>query len=885
MNRNENSSDNSVTTMFRIPLLPISDMVLLPHNVIRVRLDFTSPAIKSSTYKLIVNQILNDMKNNKNGQTATFVSVFPLYPTSKDLFKTGCLAKILKIYQLNMNENTNNNNNKEDDNNNVIYSLLLRGTQRCSLISSNILESDPIRSSSTYPSVCDAHCYNLDSSSLIKSASILKLCNKLINDGKLLFAMFPNHRSVALGSIFDEIENNSTEQSIENSITKIADLIAGTFEEKYFMKQKLAILSCQSSQEVILKVLVMIQDKFRSYNIEVYDRSNDPYVMPNIKSQIMDNNINKKSSNDHKRFRNPFNRMNEMNDEDDEDDLTELKKRWESMTLPPHVEQAVSKEFKRISKMNSSGSASSSPEYIVSKTYLETIFDVPWSNYSKNIDVTINNAKLILDNDHYGLDQVKRRIIQFIAVLILANQFHQNNEQQISTSHFVNDRNESDSDLTMNNSIKLNNQSKPSNNNNNDSNNNNNINNNNNNININKHINSKNKAKSSPTILCLLGPPGVGKTSLGKSIASALGRKFERISLGGIHDEAEIRGHRRTYIGSIPGAIIQALKRVKCMNPVILLDEIDKLSGGRSSGGGVFRGGDPYAALLEVLDPDQNDTFMDHYLGLSVDLSQVVFIATANYMEGISGPLLDRMELIQLSGYTIQEKLIIAEKYLIPKQIKSNFISNYDIKFHKDVATDAVSNDASASTILDATSQVNINENISKRNYIIDQDYVMRVLGQHRYKSDDALKEITSGISTGLAWTSTGGELLFIESCCFFNEPLNATILSTESDLIIPFLNDNKNHNKIITTHQNGLGRVAITGNMGKVMLESCTLAMAWIRSNITFLESFYGKEVKISRPFIGSFISSLHSRAFHSNIHIHIPAGAIPKDGPSAGC
>jgi ATP-dependent Lon protease len=435
----------------------------------------------------------------------------------------------------------------------------------------------------------------------------------------------------------------------------------------------------------------------------------------------------------------------------DGDELTELEERLLKAGLPEEAEKIANKELKRLRNIQQG-----SPEYTVARTYLDWFADLPWQTCTED-NLDLDNAQEVLDSEHYGLEKVKRRIVEFLAVTKL-----------------------------------------------------------------------KNDMKG--PILCLVGPPGVGKTSLGRSIAEALGRKFYRISLGGVRDEAEIRGHRRTYIGAMPGKIIMSLKKSGTSNPVLMLDEVDKLTHD-------WRG-DPTAAMLEVLDPEQNHTFTDHYLDTPYDLSKVLFIATANTTDTIPAPLLDRMELIELSGYTHEEKLNIASRHLIPKQLKAHGLSDEQCKVNDDIIKLLIAHytreagvrglERRAADVCRRVAVGIVKEEYEERT-VTDAD-VDEILGPPRYKPETAERTERPGVATGMAWTRAGGDLLFIEA------------------------------NKMP-----GTGKLRLTGQLGDVMKESAQIALSVVESNAQRL----GIDSKIFRE---------------GDIHIHFPAGGIPKDGPSAG-
>ncbi|MBX3272183.1 MAG: endopeptidase La [Sandaracinaceae bacterium] len=443
----------------------------------------------------------------------------------------------------------------------------------------------------------------------------------------------------------------------------------------------------------------------------------------------------------------------ELGEEDgDAGDLDVLDERITKANLPREAEEVARKQLKRLRSMQV-GSA----EYTVVRTYIDWILDVPWTQLTTdNLDIA--TVRQVLDEDHSGLDKVKKRIVEFLAVRKLK------------------------------------------------------------------------KDKKGP-ILCLIGPPGVGKTSLGRSVARALGRKFVRISLGGVHDEAAIRGHRRTYVGALPGQIIQSMKKASTINPVFMLDEIDKI-------GHDFRG-DPAAALLEVLDPEQNDTFADHYLEIPYDLSKVMFFATANVGDTIPPPLRDRMEVIDIPGYTRNEKLDIARHHLIPKQLEEHGIKEGQITFTREaieVVIDSYTREAGVRNLERKLAgvirgvAVKIAQGEEGPYPIDDAETIRTYLGAPRYESEIAERTEDTGVATGLAWTAVGGEILFIEA-----------------------------------TQMKGTGKLQLTGQLGEVMKESAQAALSWVRTR--------AKSLTITEDFLEKH-----------DIHIHIPAGAMPKDGPSAG-
>ncbi|MAZ68613.1 MAG: endopeptidase La [Candidatus Marinimicrobia bacterium] len=448
----------------------------------------------------------------------------------------------------------------------------------------------------------------------------------------------------------------------------------------------------------------------------------------------------------------------ELGEDESNIELKEIEEKIKNAKMPKEVLKVANKELSRLEKI-----PTHSPEYTVTRTYLDWLVELPWEKESEDIE-DLEFAKNTLDEDHFGLDKVKERVIEHLAVRSL------------------------------------------------------------------KKSRSKEGEKIKSPILCFSGPPGTGKTSIGKSIAKSMGREFVRISLGGIRDEAEIRGHRRTYIGALPGRIISSLKKAGTNNPIFILDEIDKL-------GMDFRG-DPSSALLEVLDPEQNFSFNDHYLEVDFDLSNVMFITTANRIDQIPGPLRDRMEILDFTGYIHDEKLQIAKKHLLPKSIKSHGLKKNEIKVEDESISKLIESYTREAGVRNLERQIsNVCRKTAKdiatkvkKKVVVTPEVVHNYLGPEVFFSDVAERANKPGVVVGLAWTAFGGDILFIEAC-----------------------------------KMPGKGMLKLTGKLGDVMKESAQAAFSYVRTNAKKLgidQSFYKKH----------------------DIHIHVPAGAIPKDGPSAG-
>jgi ATP-dependent Lon protease len=620
-------------------------------------------------------------------------------PGYDDLYPVGCAARVLKAL-------------KHSSGN---YSLILQGLQRIRL--------ERVISESPY---LKARIEKIDEPET-EDVEAEALALSLRDIAKQLIQLMPELPREA-GSLIDSIQSPGA----------LADLVAANLDAP--VEEKAHLIETLDVKERIRKVLRLLtrqleilkmRERINSQIKEEMGKNQREYVLRQqlkaIKEELGD-------------------------DEGDQGDLDGLEERIAKANLPNEAEEVARKQLKRLRAMQV-GSA----EYTVVRTYLDWILDLPWSQATQdNLDIAA--VRQVLDNDHYGLEKVKKRILEYLAVRKL-------------------------------------------------------------------------KSDKKGPILCFIGPPGVGKTSLGRSIAGALGRKFHRISLGGVHDEAAIRGHRRTYVGALPGQIIQGMKKAGTINPVFMLDEVDKL-------GHDFRG-DPASALLEVLDPEQNHTFADHYLEIPYDLSSVMFICTANIPDPIPPPLRDRMEILEIPGYTRREKLAIARRHLLPKQLGEHGIEETVLDVRDSAIEEIIDHYTREAGVRELERQiaavvrgmaVKVAEGELHHRVVENEDDVQEFLGAPKYTSEVAERTSESGVATGLAWTRVGGEILFIEATRMF-----------------------------------GSGKLQLTGQLGDVMKESAHAALSFVRSN--------ANRFGISKGFLEK-----------SDLHIHIPAGAMPKDGPSAG-
>jgi ATP-dependent Lon protease len=619
-------------------------------------------------------------------------------PEFDDLHKIGTVAQIVRLLKMPDGSST----------------VIIQGKRRLEMIQP--LQTEPYMTASVRI-IKEKRIDTKDKELEIMFKSIKDLALQIIRDSPNI----PSEAQFAIGNIDSPtFLVNFISSNMNADVSKKQEML----EEMDMKKRVMMVLEHLTIEAQMLEMRNEIQNKVK----KDLDRQQREYFLHQQMRTIQD----------------------ELGDNPQIQDVRDMEVRAEKKKWSKTVEKLFFKELEKLQRMNPQGA-----EYTVQLNYLDLLLDLPWGEFtSDNLD--LKRAEKILDRDHFGLEKVKERILEYLAVL-------------------------------------------------------------------------KIKGNMKSPILCFFGPPGVGKTSLGKSIAEALGRKYIRMSLGGLHDEAEIRGHRKTYIGAMPGRIMQNLKKAETANPVFVLDEVDKL--GRSNHG------DPSSALLEVLDPEQNNAFYDNYVETEFDLSKVMFIATANSLSTIQGPLRDRMEIIEVNGYTLEEKIEIAKRHLLPKQISEHGISKKDISIDKNIwekVVEEYTNESgvrgldkiTAKIVRNRARQIAMDEVFDVK---IKEDDIFKFLGAGRPRTKYDNNDV-AGVVTGLAWTSVGGDILFIESS--------------------------------ITK---GKGKLTLTGNLGDVMKESAIIALEYLKSN--------GNQWNLN-----------HELFENHNIHVHVPEGATPKDGPSAG-
>src|SRR5689334_24133077 len=587
---------------------------------------------------------------------------------------------------------------------------------------------------------------------------------------------------------------------------RFADLVAGYIELP--VPEKQGLLETLSVEERLRRVLVHVQrqvglleaqeDIKSQVQEELGERQREMYLREQLKA------IQK-----------------ELGDDDSSKEITELRDKLAKLELPKEARAEVERELGRLER-----AGRESMEAQVIRTYLEWIAELPWNTRSDD-QLDLKHAQTVLDEDHYGLKDVKDRVLEFLAVRQLrASQLADEVEKsgEVPAAKLFEDRHEANPSLMVGEKA-----DRP----------------------ITDKAEAKARAMAKGPILLFIGPPGVGKTSIAKSIARSLGREYVRVALGGARDEADIRGHRRTYVGALPGRIIQGMKQAGTKNPVFLLDEVDKL--------GTSFQGDPASALLEVLDPAQNDTFTDHYLGIPFDLSEVLFIATANFIQNIPAPLIDRMEVVEFAGYTEREKAEIAKKYLIPRQIEEAGLKSKHVVFTDDAVMSIVSNYTRESGVRQLERQVGaVARKVARKlasggtdDLTISPDDVRELLGRPRVHPERANEENEIGVAAGMYYTPMGGDIMFVEAA--IRRLHGAGQRATDSP-------DDK-------VQVSGWGNVSLilTGQLGDVMKESARAALTYAAT--------HASKLKIPEDRLGSI-----------EVHVHVPAGAIPKDGPSAG-
>jgi ATP-dependent Lon protease len=689
LSEDDEDSNDKIEIPDNLPILPLRNTVLFPGIVLPITVG------REKSIKLI----REAYKKNKLIGTVTQRNSNINEPESKDLYKIGTLAQVLKI--LEMPDNST--------------SVIIQGKRR--FVVNEVTATSPYLKAnvSLFPDI-----------KAEEGDKEFKAITSSLKDLSLRIIQLSNNIPQEAGFAIKNIENTTF---LINFVSSNSDIKA---EEKQMLlettdikKRAVKLLELLTRELQMLELKRDIQSKVK---VDI-DQQQREYLLHQQMKTIQD----------------------ELGGNPIDQELQELEKKAKKKKWSKEVETAFKKELDKLQRLNPAAG-----EYSVQLNYLYTLLELPWNEFTKD-NFDLHRAKKILDEDHFGLEKVKDRILEYLAVLKL-------------------------------------------------------------------------KGDLKSPILCLVGPPGVGKTSLGKSIARALGRKYTRVSLGGLHDEAEIRGHRKTYIGAMPGRVIQSLKKAKSSNPVFVLDELDKV--------GKDYHGDPSSALLEVLDPEQNSTFYDNFLELEFDLSKVMFIATANTLSTVNPALRDRLEIIEVSGYTIEEKVEICKRHLINKQMKAHGLKKGIVEFPDNIIEYVIDNyslesgvreidKTLASIIRHIAKQIAFDEKVDKK---LTPDHITKILGAPKYVKDKYQGNEYAGVVVGLAWTAVGGDILYVE-----------------------------------TSLSKGKGTLTLTGNLGDVMKESAVIALEYIKSH----NEDFGIAPEIFEKW---------------NIHVHVPEGAIPKDGPSAG-
>ncbi|UDQ99368.1 endopeptidase La [Lentisphaerota bacterium WC36G] len=713
-NNSDNPKQNSPNNnpVLEVPILPLDGMLIFPFTLspLMVEGDENIKLIDKATKADRLVALFPDVPDEHQVHDETSSDIEIQHKIKSFIFKdkklsqVGILARIVKV--LKFPDNT--------------VRVLLRGLQRI-----EFLEQATMRINGELEQTCFVRKISEAEDNSIETVAMAKNALKQFQEIMSFSPSFPEELRIAILNVDDNI--------------RLVDLVADTLNISYI--EKLHILTLRNLSERLQLLTILLNRE-----VEVLHLGSE------IQSQV--HNAMSRSQREFFLREQLKTIKDELGEENSNPDIVMLRNKMEEVTVPKEVQEVLNKELDRLEMI-----PQASPEYNIAYSYVDWLLTIPWENYSQD-RLDVNKAQKILDKDHYGLNDIKERILDYLAVLQLK------------------------------------------------------------------------KDRKSP-ILCFVGPPGVGKTSLGQSIARAMKRNFVRISLGGVRDEAEIRGHRRTYVGALPGRIIQGMKKAKTNNPIFMLDEIDKL-------GNDFRG-DPAAALLEVLDPQQNDTFNDHYLEVDYDLSSVMFIATANVLESIPSALLDRMEIIRLPGYTSNEKEQIAKRFLVPRQLKENGLDKQTLTFNKSSIDEIIqyyTREAGVRTLERTIGtvcrkfarKVVTNQVACDKKTSLKGKDIKEYLGARKMTMDEASRKDEVGVVTGMAWTSVGGTIL----------PVEVNMMS-------------------------GKGNLQLTGQLGDVMKESAKIAFSFIKANAELLK--------------------IDSGLFETkDFHIHVPDGATPKDGPSAG-